>query len=870
MGASLGQSASLRQVAGPRPGPVPAWAIPRPRLDARLDAIDQAAMLVVSAPAGYGKSVALAQWARRRGPDVRWLVVGPRHHPDPSAAFASLPSVAGALRDDGGSSAKHDASAVPQALAGHSPLVVVVDDGRTGAPDPWYAELASAVLQAPECGLRVVVVSRSAPPAALAHLRVQGFADVLDHRDLAFTETETADLLEAMGCPGVDEADVRRLHRAHDGWPAGIAMAARAWARRSTSAGRPGDPAADDGLEDYFATVVLDGLPPGILAFLGAVAELPVLSARLCDRVLGSTTSEARLTWLRRRGVFLLPSERGRGWWRLHPQFRAAVLATFGLAGPRREQALGRAARWLAEEGLLVEAATCWAALRDWEHLSDLVRAHWPELYLGHQLPDLAAAVSEVPVARDRQTVPHLLTFALLYMVEGETTRAAELLTSIRPMLGTDDRMRADTIRVIEAGWSPEPAPFVALAEAALQSCDELGDDHDFHATEAPYRTDHYRMILRGLALTAGALAGAWDRVAPHLVELDAATSLELRPTQLSALHGQRGAYLALAGDSRLASIEATTALESAARNGILTHPLVSESHLALGEARRLAGHVDEAMLSLDRGLALSREIRRHNGIAFAVACAAHLEVDTGRAEAALARLAAHRQATTHRPPATLAGLLAAAECRAHGATGDVAAAHAALRQAPITAATASAGFCVALRAGQARTARAILDRWPDHATASTRLRRVLAVAALADAAGAPGKADAQLADATRIAVASDQVQPFVEFGAALQAPMLRLAADLPAHVPPEFLDRVQLALTRAHQPTSLPLSTQESRVLQHLGKGLTQASVAEEMHLSINTVKSHVRSIYRKLGVHTRTEALRILRCQGPSTVGT
>ena len=310
----------------PRPG-----FVPRPRLVSRLDEGLDRGLVLVCAPAGYGKTVALADWARRSGRPVAWLSLDAGDN-DPvrfwryvvAAVGPARPGVAGRLLPLFGppppSSFDGPVTALINELAaqpGDGEAVLILDDYHLIDAGPVHESLLLLAEHLPP-GLRLVLASRSDPPLPLGRLRARGQLAELRAAELRFTADEAAALLQqaAEGAgTALSDADVAELTARTEGWAAGLQLAGLSLRGQADTAGFV---AAFSGSHryvlDYLAGEVLDHLDGQMRDFLLETSVLERLSGELCDAVTGRTGSQALLERVERAGLFLVPLDEVRGW----------------------------------------------------------------------------------------------------------------------------------------------------------------------------------------------------------------------------------------------------------------------------------------------------------------------------------------------------------------------------------------------------------------------------------------------------------------------------------------------------------------------------------------------------------------------------
>ncbi|HEX7156142.1 MAG TPA: LuxR family transcriptional regulator, partial [Burkholderiaceae bacterium] len=353
------------QVTPPR---VPRDLAPRPRL--RLDeaALRDRAVVVVQAPAGFGKTSLLAQWRLEhlgRGAVVGWLSaqtadVGQRllQGMALSVRIASgRPRFGRTLLEGGARGGLDDFTEWLAEIAQLALDVVLVIDGADRLPAASREALNYVCRNVP-ANLRLIVAARTDCDLGLADLMAYGQCAALDARDLRFRVEESAALVRARLGDRVDADDSARLHELTEGWPLGLQLALTALARAPKPQAAIAAMAAHSGeLHGHFLELLLANLDAADADFLERIAVVDRLHPDLCRVLIGAEDAPERLARLARdTPVFL--SDEGSEWLRMHALARESLRERFGRRAPAEQEGLHvRASRWFAEHDLLEEAA---------------------------------------------------------------------------------------------------------------------------------------------------------------------------------------------------------------------------------------------------------------------------------------------------------------------------------------------------------------------------------------------------------------------------------------------------------------------------------------------------------------------------------
>ncbi|WP_245743435.1 LuxR C-terminal-related transcriptional regulator [Geodermatophilus poikilotrophus] len=880
--------------------------VARPRLIERLSRGNEAALTLVSAPAGFGKTTVLSDWlsaAPAADRCVAWLSLDARDD-DPALFWAYLVAAVQTALPGAGAGAlallstpQTSAEAVVTSLVNDldavpGDLVLVLDDYHLIESAEVHEGMAYLLEHLPPHA-HLVIAGRADPPLPLARLRVRGELVELRAADLRFTPEEAAEYLtEAMGL-ALSAGEVAALDTRTEGWIAALQLAALSMQGRTDVTAFLTDFAGDDRyIVDYLVEEVLQRQPERVRSFLLQTSILSRLSGPLCDAVTGRHDGRQTLEALDRANLFLIPLDDRRRWYRYHHLFADVLQAHLldeqpdAVAGLHR-----RAADWHETTGERAEAVHHALAGGDPARAAELIELLLPTLQQGRQEATVRRWLAALPTEVLRVRPVLSIGYAAALMVSGltdgveEHLRDAERWVTRTPGDGQDPRApSAEVVVVDEEAFRRVPSAICLYrAGQALLSGDPAGTIR--HARAALDRAgaddDH---LSRGPA--AGLLGVAYwttgDLDAGHRWYTEAAAHLE-RAGHLSDV---AGCAVALA-DIRLAQGrlgEAMRTLERALR--LVTPeagpPLRGAADVHVGIAGVLIerGELDAAR----RHLATSRDLGEHAGLPqtpyrWRVAMARIAEAEGDR-EGALALLgdAERRYAADYFPEVRPVAALRARLLARCGRWAD-ALAWAGERAVGVDDEPDYLREFEHLILARALVARFTADGGEDSITGAvrllTRLRQaaevggrtgtlieVLVVQALAEQArGQVAAARATLRRALAAAEPQGHVRVFLDEG----PPLVALLRAAPTQVGADGYARRLLA---AHAPdqdggrrpgTSVdPLSGRELDVLRLLGTDLDGPDIARELFLSVNTVRTHTKNIYAKLGVTNRRAAVR------------
>ena len=859
---------------------IPAWAVQRPRItDLIAEGARWCQLTVVTGPPGAGKTMAVALWAAAEAGPVAW--VGLDEFDNGPGTFWSY--AVAALRRSGVALPK-ELRALPQgrdhddefllrltaALAAQDPPVTLVLDDLHLLTDPGVLKGLDFMLRNAGSALRVVVTSRVDPMLPLHRYRLAGQVTEIRASDLAFSITEAGLLLAQHG--GTLTADsLESLTQRTEGWAAGLRLAAISLSTHPD----PGQfvkelMAEDSPLICYLVDEVLNVQPPQVREVLLSTCLLEHFTADAAAELTGDEQAAGILASLARTNAFVQPI--GCGWYRYHTLFAEMLRLKLRYEHPDRAALLfRRAARWYQRKGMLADAARQAARAGDWPLAAAMVI---DELAIG-QLIDpsdgqrLAVEFASMPSGRAwTEPAPYLVTAALA-LAAGQHESCAAALDAADCLL---DRLPAEqdaagrlSAAVVRLATSLRVGDLLAAASAADHAEPMLDQGPGGKLARHPE--------LRRRVVSGRAAVELWSG---HLEEAARVLEAGLAAEATAGREAERAGW---AGQLSLAE----------ALRGQLSHAaeLASQAVPVLGERRPPGQHPDAAPLVALAWVHLERN-ELHEARSFLkqadaalgespdklIGTVAYLVAAGGALSEGRAAVAAQivtRARSGWPVPAWLDHQLSLVESRAWAAAGDIRAALAAAGRAG-----ASPEAAVALA-----HARAIADEGDDavrvlapvladcsHLPEPVRLRAWLTDARLHYASGDGMRGRRALVSALRLADREKLRLPLVLERGWLR-PVLRRdpeLADAHRRLLAPVVGHEQLpAPAAAKDPAPVlvvePLTERELEVLTRVSGMLNTAEVASEMYISVNTVKTHLRNIYRKLSAAHRNEAVRRAR---------
>ncbi|PVZ05402.1 helix-turn-helix transcriptional regulator [Actinomycetospora cinnamomea] len=823
--------------------PLPPEHVRRRDVEARLARGADRDLVLVSAPPGFGKTSVLASWiGDDDAPDTAWVTLEPEDR-DPRrlwsavlAALTALPAVPPSHRlhrlvVSRSVMAPEFLADLTEALASlPTPVRLVLDDVQH-VTDPLSVHGLEVLLRDASPGLRLVLAGRRDPPLPLPRLRLDERLVEVRAEQLQFSPAESAALLSACGID-LDDAQVAVLHERTGGWVAGLRLAALSLREHPDPArfldGFSGD---ERPVADYLVDEVLAGLSEPHREVLRRTSVAARVPAGLAARLAGREDAAELLDDLARDTGLVGGSGTAADPYHLPELLRTHLVADLGRRGPTlvadREAV---AARWWSEQGDPVRALRHAAMAGDGGLLADLV-GRWAPWLAGRGEHDvLAAAIGRDP------TDPRLATAAIhVRLARGEPVGPA-LRAARRAGPGVDTTFRDATERLLGCRV-PRPAAGHPPADPSLAAHVHLG---------------------------RGSAALGDDDAPGARAELEAALALAHRHG-LDVLVQRAHALLAVAlwaeGDVPGARETAGRALAAGVSTPAVA-PWTAAARAVEAHAALLAG--DPARARATPGDAPVATVR------FALRCAhGGAAFDLGHRAVGLLELQAARAELGGDPvPAALTAVAALLEHRAALALGHRTAATAVAAwlagRCPDSPATALVRARTAAAAGDHAAARAALaplltrrpQPTPDALDVEAWLLESRGRLAREDRPGARTAAR----HAADLAAPLDALRPFAHADTAVRALLVdELAAGAPRA---GFVARALAA--GATSPAGTGLSGREHDVLIRLPSLESLDEIAGALDVSINTVKTHVRALYGKLGVTTRRDAVLVAHEQG------
>lgn len=877
------------------PGP-PADVVPRPRLDRQLDRGFAGEVTLVCAPPGFGKSVLVAGWCRRRQQPTAWLSLDPDDN-DPARFWRHVAAaldralhdpatpigeaVAPRLRDAATDAFRGAAEVVVNAVTAAGQDVVLVIDDYHVVDEPRVHGSVRHLLQHAPPHLHVGLLSRADPPLGLARTRARGALAEVRAADLRFTPQEAADLLAGTGGPDLMADAVAALTTRTEGWAAGLQLAMLSLrGQRDVGAFVDSFSGSSRFVLDYLSEEVLRQQPEAMRDFLVETSLLDRLSGPVCDAVTGRTDSQQLLEAAERANLFLVPLDDTRGWWRYHHLFGDLLASRLAQLPPDRVGELHRrAARWYDAQGRPDQAIRHALKAGDPAWAARVIERHADGLLMRAEGVTLLRWFARLPA--DLQGSQRLLLAQARAAVYGGRVADAEQLLDAADRIASHDPS-GPFEPTVEQAASPmaDLGSMSALLRAFVAHMRGDPDTAESLASPAVAATDD--PSAPGLIARWHLATGPWLR--GDVAAAEPAVAANIAAWRQAGQHDRAAwsaHYLGQVQQAR-GDLDAATATYQEVLAVDVAHtgpdaPAAGVAHIGLAQVAYQRDDLEASRRHAVEGIARCRQFVDAQALAVGLSTLALVELAEGDPAAADAAITDAMGAGPGPEVVDLLNPVPAVRARLLLARGDV---DAALRWADGRGLGVDDPPCHANEPAHLVLARIMLAQdLPDRALRILAPRRdaagadrreggrieIDALRALAlRAAGDRDGALTAIAGAVTMAARQGHIRAIADEGAA----MGQLLGELVATSPPATTDLPLGHLARLVTVVGgeerggggglvVPLTDREMQVLVMIATGRRNKDIAAELFVSPNTVKTHIAHIFEKLGVGNRTAAI-------------
>ena len=868
----------------------------RPRLTSLINEGLPRKLTLVSAPPGFGKTTLLSEWIPTSRRCVAWLSLEEAEN-DPIRFWNYVIAALQTLQEDLAESCRSFLSAEGQQAKPISfeAMITALLNDVSDFPDEFALVLDdyhhinnSAIHQGimfliehlpPR--MHIIIASRADPPLPLARLRARGELIELRSDDLRFTAEEAAEFLNRTMNLDLAADHIAALEGRTEGWIVGLQLAALSLQKHEDAARFIASfKGSHRFILDYLMDEVLNHKPDDVQSFLLRTSILGRFTGRLCDSVTGAKNGQQMLWQLEQDNLFVTPLDSQRSWYRYHHLFADLLRRRLQELMPDQVQTLHeRACDWFEREGLLPEAIDHAIAMRGFERSAQLIERVAESQRQSGEIATLTGWVNALPLDVRRDHPALCLAYARALADSAQNVLMESWIQDAEAGLSMD-KVRSNAAFVSLQGQAAAMRAYLAMVHHAHAEAIELAR----RARELLGQEEtRWRSFVGAVLAGAYRFTNDWAAAADSYLEAsNLSQALGDKVNALSAL-SLRGEVLEAQGQLHEAADQFEHVLQLARNLAMPDAPVTGYALVGLGRTWYEWNDLSTAQRYVERGLEQGRQSSMQDLALRGQLALARILQARGDFRQALDALDNAEPAARQIGMADIQDWIGAIRAQIWLASGESGAA--------IAWASAYAGnlndavfpsMAVALakaRLAEGKPGEAL--RLLEHALQSARsvgrlgnAIQILAVqASVQQALGDRENAFAALSQALTLAAPEGYLRPFLDEGPLMRSLITeyRTAMKVPSHRVMEerpkeifsYTDRLLNAFPAAsvsnpHQASIAdPLTEREVVVLRLMAAGLSSRDIADRNTVSINTVKSQVRSIYGKLGAHTRKDAV-------------
>jgi LuxR family transcriptional regulator, maltose regulon positive regulatory protein len=862
--------------------PLRATLIPRDRLVQQLeDALPHTPLILIAAPAGFGKTTLLSEWLNASHHNAAWVSLDDSDN-DPARFLAYCTAALQTIVTELGEGVLAGLQSTPlppipslltsllnEIATEDETLILILDDYHIIASEKIHEALLFLVEYAPP-NLHLVLTTRTDPPLPLARLRARGQLLEIRANELRFTSQEIRAFFEVSTSQQLQEDTINFLHEKTEGWAAGLQLTALSLRGRTEVETFLHDFRGNNRyILSYLVDEVLSAQPETVQQFLLRTAVLERLCAPLCDALTGQSNSHEMLDHLMDSNLFIVPLDTVGEWYRYHHLFADVLRQRLTQHLPEIVPELHHRARlWFEQQGSTEDAIHHALAAHDVNRAGALLASISRDLLKYGNITTLQTCLSALPCEIIRAIPDLSLAYGWLNAMRGrgqfvrEYAGAAEQALESAPL---DEQTRLQ-------GELAALQVQIAMSEGDLPRTIELGE----HALTSIVEDDPNMRGIVALNL------GSAYRLTGHMIEAETAYKETLRLAQQSgsllqtvyALHNLAALYEICADLDRAFDHYRQITQLAEGSEGVL--PTSGLGNLGMGKVLRERNQLEEAEAQLHKAVHSGRRHRMDGVIVDGCITLALVRMGQRDWQTAQAYLNEAREVAQHWQQSNTLLRLRTFEARFALLRGDLPTAQRWMGETGVsvdnqpTDNDSAEQIMLArllLAQNQHPQALAYLERLLLHAEADGRTTKVietLNLQALAhDALSEDDRAYAALDRALTLAQPGGFVRVFLDEDERLIALLRQIASGTG-----KSAAFAQTILTSSQQPLSAPgqssasdliesLSERELEVLQLIASGLTNQEIADRLVLAKSTVKKHIENIFGKLFVNNRTHAV-------------
>jgi len=847
------------------------------RIESGLDSLHP--LTLVSAPAGYGKSAVVAEWCQRSRRPVTWLALDESDN-DPLRFFiyfiAALQKVHASIGIELITLLQSNqlppretlvTLLINDLLEFETPPICVLDDFQS-IQDVFILDVLQEIITRSRHPLHMIIVTREDPALPLGRLRAHARLTEIRASDLRFTKNEVNQFFRDVVQIQLSESALSLLDERTEGWVAGLQLVGLSMqGREKPEAVIASLSGSHRHILSYLTEEVLKQQTPSVHEFLLQTSILAKFNADLCNAVTQRSNAAALLEQLLASNLFLIPLDDEGRWYRYHHLFADLLLGILSRSQPQLVKELHiRSAEWLEQQHMPLDAIDHALAAEDFARAANLLETYtWMLLNQGY-VRRVEAWMQTLPAEWRAQSPRTNLGFAWMYLLRGNFARVIPHLQQVESAL--ENAPATDDLR----------AECLALKANLMQSQGKIPEaiEHAQHALMIVPPANVRVLGLAYLGLGAGYRQAVQFDLAVDALQHAIRFSRESGDSVTGALATTHLILMSLQhGRLHFAEEVSSQMIERMERSNAAVPPIIGAVYGALGLVYYERNQVERARDHYRRGIQLGIFLGHHASLVYTQLNFARLLLTEGDLEGAAKNLHDAQELIQAGAPGWLRPSLLAHQVQYFLAVGNLPEAEAILRQSgvmageQVTHATDQIQLAyvrIMLKRGREadlqegiQLAERILTLAESGQRNSTSMLASVLGALIHERLGDAKSASAWLDHSLVLAEPEGYIRLFVDEGAAVASILQRLAkteyvrALLAAFPATERLG----PMPRPADGLIEPLSERELEVLRLLTHGLKYAEIAEQLVVSVNTVRFHIKSVYGKLSVDKQAKAV-------------